>query len=110
VFDENVFPFASLHLNVGALLKKELLLLPSYSTSHESAHNCNDHIVPIVNVTNVEQEDTTAEQNSAENSEEISENCAYNDAESASETDENGAEHEEDLGEHSPGRSDPEAR
>ncbi|KAK1650860.1 hypothetical protein QYE76_068665 [Lolium multiflorum] len=53
---------------------------------------------------------TAEEENSAENSEEISENCAYNDAESASETDENGVEHEEDLGEHSPGRSDPEAR
>jgi histone deacetylase 1/2 len=29
VFDENVFPFASLHPNAGALLKKEILLLPS---------------------------------------------------------------------------------
>jgi hypothetical protein len=58
VFDENIFPFASLHPNVGALLKKEILLLPSStSNSHESAHNCNDHVVPIVSITNVEQED-----------------------------------------------------
>ena len=28
VFDESVYPFASLHPNAGALLKKELLLLP----------------------------------------------------------------------------------
>jgi hypothetical protein len=61
VFDENVFPFASLHPNAGALLKKEILLLPSSSNNHESVHNCNDHIVPIVSVTNVEQVDETTE-------------------------------------------------
>jgi hypothetical protein len=27
VFDENVFPFADLHPNVGALLRSEILLL-----------------------------------------------------------------------------------
>jgi hypothetical protein len=55
VFDENIFPFASLHPNAGALLKKEILLLPSStSDSPESVHNFNDHIVPIVSVTNVQ--------------------------------------------------------
>jgi hypothetical protein len=64
VFDENIFPFASLHPNVSALLKKEILLLPSStSDSHESVHNCNDHIVPIVSVTNVQQEDAATEEN-----------------------------------------------
>ena len=28
VFDENIFPFASLHPNAGTLLRKEILLLP----------------------------------------------------------------------------------
>lgn len=28
VFDENVFPFANLHPNAGALLRQEILLLP----------------------------------------------------------------------------------
>jgi histone deacetylase 1/2 len=35
VFDENVFPFASLCPNTGALIKQEILLLPSLSSSHE---------------------------------------------------------------------------
>jgi histone deacetylase 1/2 len=30
VFDENIFPFASLHPNAGALLRKEILLLPNH--------------------------------------------------------------------------------
>jgi histone deacetylase 1/2 len=31
VFDETVFPFARLHENAGALLRKEILLLPESS-------------------------------------------------------------------------------
>jgi hypothetical protein len=55
VFYENIFPFASLHPNADALLKKEILLLPSSkSHSHEGAHNFNDHVVPIVTISNVE--------------------------------------------------------
>jgi hypothetical protein len=50
VFDENVFPFAALHPNAGALLKKEILLLPT-SPPSESAQNIDDHmfttLVPI---------------------------------------------------------------
>lgn len=30
VFDENIFPFANLHSNAGALLRKEILLLPQH--------------------------------------------------------------------------------
>ena len=33
VFDETKFPFADLHSNAGALLRKEILLLPSHLTS-----------------------------------------------------------------------------
>ena len=41
-FDEQVFPFASLHSNAGAQLRKELLLLPSHllpspNFAHEGA-------------------------------------------------------------------------
>jgi hypothetical protein len=56
VFDENVFPFASLHPNAGALLKKELLLLPSSidsSSLHEGARNFDNHMSPIVPVVHV---------------------------------------------------------
>jgi hypothetical protein len=73
VFDENVFPFASLHPNAGALLKKEILLLPSStSTSYESAQNCNNHVVPIVSIPNVLQDTTSSEENPSQNSEETS--------------------------------------
>ena len=42
VFDESVFPFASLHPNAGALLRKEILLLPSHlrSFDHGGDNNC----------------------------------------------------------------------
>lgn len=33
VFDENVFPFASLHPNAGAKLRSEILLLPEHLTN-----------------------------------------------------------------------------
>jgi histone deacetylase 1/2 len=33
VFDENIFPFQSLHPNAGAQLRKEILLLPDHLTS-----------------------------------------------------------------------------
>ncbi|XP_071683600.1 uncharacterized protein [Lolium perenne] len=50
VFDENVFPFQALHPNAGALLKREILLLPTH-TSHESASITDDHMTTIVPVT-----------------------------------------------------------
>jgi hypothetical protein len=87
VFDENVFPFASLHPNISVLLKKEILLLPSStSNSHESAHNCNDHVVPIVSITNVEQEDAAPEENPSQSGEETS---SENEVEVQSQDDEN---------------------
>jgi hypothetical protein len=50
VFDENIFPFHALHTNAGALLKREILLLPTH-TSHESASITDDHMTTIVPVT-----------------------------------------------------------
>jgi hypothetical protein len=52
VFYENVFPFASLHPNAGALLRKEILLLPSDSSVlSEGVPQTDDHIFSIVPVT-----------------------------------------------------------
>jgi hypothetical protein len=53
VFYENVFPFASLHPNVGALLKREILLLPSDSSPHAGTQNNVDPMTPVVSSTNV---------------------------------------------------------
>jgi hypothetical protein len=50
VFDENVFPFQALHPNAGALLKREILLLPTH-ISHESASITDNHMTTIVPVT-----------------------------------------------------------
>jgi hypothetical protein len=106
VFDENVFPFASLHPNAGALLKKEILLLPS-SSSHESAQNCTAHIVPIVSTTNVLQETTHIEENSSQNSEG---NGPESIDDHQTQNDETSTEHEVDMPEHSSDSVDPEAQ
>jgi hypothetical protein len=70
VFDENVFPFQELHPNAGALLKKEILLLPT-STPNEVASHADDHmstIVPIcVPPVFVSQVDAPAAQNLVQN-------------------------------------------
>lgn len=43
VFDETKFPFADLHPNAGALLRKEILLLPSHLTRFDQGgNNCDD--------------------------------------------------------------------
>jgi hypothetical protein len=110
VFDENVFPFASLHPNAGALLRKEILLLPSSSSSHESAHNIDGHMPCVVPITDVLQVSELPEENSRENGEETSSN---NESENLSQNDETGTESQDDSGEHSPthssGHVDPEA-
>lgn len=56
VFDESVFPFASLHPNAGALLRNEILLLPDHlSPTHSFDHgdnNGNDQIMAVSRTTN----------------------------------------------------------
>jgi hypothetical protein len=59
VFDETVFPFSSLHPNAGALLRKEILLLPESLhsnpvSSQGGEKHCteltpNDSIIPVSN-------------------------------------------------------------
>jgi hypothetical protein len=46
VFDKNVFPFASLHPNVGAQLRKEMLLLPNHLTPSNRGANKDDDYMP----------------------------------------------------------------
>jgi hypothetical protein len=53
VFDEQVFPFASLHPNAGAQLRKEILLFDSLLSSNEGVYNHDN--VPIVPVTDPSQ-------------------------------------------------------
>jgi hypothetical protein len=54
VFDENVFPFASLHPNAGALLKQEILLLPSNASFYsEGVENIDNHVSPIVPLSDI---------------------------------------------------------
>ena len=53
VFDESVFPFASLHPNAGALLRKEILLLPTHLRSFDHGgddctNQCDDIPASIV--------------------------------------------------------------
>jgi hypothetical protein len=45
VFDETVFPFASLHPNAGARLCAEILLLPEYSSQHSGDDTLDDHVI-----------------------------------------------------------------
>ena len=45
VFDETVFPFRDLHPNAGALLQKEILLLPAHlSGLDQGGNNTTDHM------------------------------------------------------------------
>jgi histone deacetylase 1/2 len=53
VFDENIFPFASLNPNAGRRLSEEILLLPPSvpsSDSHDRGVQNNDHMLHIVPV------------------------------------------------------------
>jgi hypothetical protein len=62
VFDEKVFTFASLHSNVSALLKQEIVLLTSSTSSlHEGAKPTNDHTNSIVPITGVQQAEEVEE-------------------------------------------------
>jgi hypothetical protein len=45
VFDETIFPFQYLHTSAGALLRKEILLLPNHLRNPDCGGvSCNDHL------------------------------------------------------------------
>jgi hypothetical protein len=80
VFDETVFPFEHLHPNAGALLKKEILLLPFDTPSlHEGTHTANNHMLSVVPVTDALQVDAAGTGNvaSPDTTETISENAMF---------------------------------
>jgi histone deacetylase 1/2 len=109
VFDENVFPFASLHPNAGKRLREETLLLPPQNTACTNGDASHvDHMpLPIIPIVTNHVQDTPppdddreslsdAEhdgENLTENDEETSENSSQ---ENVAENDELGADSEED--------------
>ena len=48
VFDENIFPFSTLHSNAGARLRSEILLLPSSMTNYNTTSPGGTHVVTLV--------------------------------------------------------------
>ena len=118
VFDENVFPFASLHPNAGSRLRNDILLLPKDTPSNTHTNgdaNVHDHmplpIVPVV--TNLDQDAAeydlsagthTDQEDSAENFSQNNAEMSENEDSENSETDETGTDHEQDF----PAASDPE--
>jgi hypothetical protein len=100
VFDENVFPFASLHPNAGALLKQQILLLL------EGTQNIDTHVPVIVPITDVQQVVEAVETNAGENAPSNSLEFSFKFPVEEDETD---ADSHVDYVRHSPGRQDPQA-
>jgi histone deacetylase 1/2 len=91
VFDENVFPFASLHLNDGQILRRELLLLPHDSpSSYVGDAQIDDPMtIPILHAINPHRHDaehilsddsSSDDEDPAENRTENGENLTRNDS------------------------------
>jgi hypothetical protein len=99
-----VFHFASLRPNAGPLLRKEILLLPSTTSSSHEGANTTDDYVPIVPITNVSQVPEATGEDLVPNR---AENVAHNDVQSSAENDESGTIFDEDTEEHSSANSDP---
>jgi hypothetical protein len=107
VFDENLFPFASLNPNAGSRLRQDILLLPtnSSSTSTHGETHIDDYMplpfVPIVTndtsadvaPADVPDEQQLTEQNLTENHEEFSSN---DDSNNSAQNDESGGRSQED--------------
>lgn len=67
VFDENVFPFATLHSNAGARLSSEVLLLPSPSGGSPDRNHVLDAPPNANNAEeNLRENDAQLEQNGGE--------------------------------------------
>ena len=76
VFDETKFPFADLHPNAGALLRKEILLLPSHLSGidHGGENNCDDHTLTTPHNPVHESDDADTAADDEENGAKIAEN------------------------------------
>jgi hypothetical protein len=88
VYAKNIFPFASLHPNVGRRLREEILLLPSHTASsayQDRSMHTNDHylqVVPAAPPLHVPAAKATSssDQHSCQKSEEITQNSTSNDS------------------------------
>jgi hypothetical protein len=74
VFDENIFPFASLHPNAGALLRKEILLLPNHLGLTHGDANDDNHMPTNASPMPVTSPVQIVAENSEQNNQELSEN------------------------------------
>jgi hypothetical protein len=84
VFDETVFPFASLHPNAGALLRQEILLLPESLHPHPASSqggekHCTD-LTPNDSIIHVSNNSTQVQQHAGENCTQIGEETWSNEA------------------------------
>ena len=71
VFDESKFPFADLHPNAGALLRQEILLLPTHlSGVDQGGNNCDDQLLTNPLTDDVHEPCGVTGENSEENREE----------------------------------------
>jgi len=100
VFDESVFPFASLHPNAGALLRKEILLLPSHlrSFDHGGDNNCTNQCDDIPAGTGLSLMPVQVPgENGAQNDQDLENMAGFDPIFHAEEGDEAGTDDEEDL-------------
>jgi hypothetical protein len=88
IFDENIFPFHSLHPNAGSRFRKEILLLP-HDQGGMSNNGDHMHAVPVTNPTQIvadadkgnDVDNTNDEENGDANSSENSEENRHSNAE-----------------------------
>ena len=81
VFDESVFPFASLHPNAGALLRQEILLLPTHLQSFDHGGNsCTNQTDNFTTTSTLSLPVQVHGENGAENGAENDQNLAGNEA------------------------------
>jgi hypothetical protein len=107
VFDENVFLFASLHPNAGALLKQEILLLPSnVSFYSEGVQNIDNHVSPIVPLSDIQQVEEAPASSRDQTDTQISSEIDYA---NQPENNKTNTKSEDDLVEHSLDSRDPKA-
>jgi histone deacetylase 1/2 len=84
IFDEDIFPFASLHENAGARLRHEISLLHEHLlSSHHGGVGGIDHYFANTNPNDSESDVASHQETSGDEQEEVEENSAANRASSA---------------------------
>lgn len=118
LFDENVFPFASLHPNAGSRLRQDILLLPSTQNTSSTSGDArvDDYMplpfIPIVTPNDQDNADTVAPHVSGSSPSSSAENSAHNEPENDATSDSENSEEDEPGDSHVASdqeNSDPEA-